>query len=213
MIGSQNTTAAAAGFASCHTCYLLVSSDEGRCPRCHSGVHVRMPNSLHRTMALLVTAIILYVPANVLPIMSTTVMGNPVNNTIMGGVITLWKMGSYPIAAIIFIASVFVPVAKLVSIAVLCWAAKYGSSDPKKQAVLYRVTELIGKWSMIDVFVVAVLVALIKLGDVLSFYPGLAALTFAGVVILTMTAAENFDPRLIWDKAETSVGERMGKDE
>ena len=164
-------------------------------------------------MALLVTAIILYVPANVLPIMSTTVMGNPVDNTIMGGVITLWKMGSYPIAAIIFVASVFVPLAKLASLTVLCWAAKYGRSDPKKQAVLYRVTEYIGKWSMIDVFVVAVLVALIKLGDVLSFYPGLAALTFAGVVILTMTAAENFDPRLIWDKAEARVGERMGKDE
>ena len=95
----------------------------------------------------------------------------------------------------------FVPLGKLIALVVLCWAARYGkSSNARKVASLYRVTEYIGRWSMIDVFVVAILVALIQLGDVLSFYPGLAALTFAGVVIITMIAAESFDPRLIWDE-------------
>ena len=157
-------------------------------------------------MALVVTAAILYIPANTLPIMSTIALGKPVTNTIMGGVITLWNMDSYAIAAIIFIASVCVPFGKLIALVVLCWAARYGKrSGARKVTVLYRVTEYIGRWSMIDVFVVAILVALIQLGDVLSFYPGLAAITFAGVVIITMVAAESFDPRLIWDKAAATT--------
>ena len=154
-------------------------------------------------MALVVTAAILYIPAMTLPIMRTVSLGTPTDSTVVGGVVVLWKMGSYPIAMIIFIASVFVPVGKLVALTVLCWFVTYGKGvTPKQQTMLYRVTEFVGKWSMIDVFVVTILVALIKLGDLLSFYPGAAALTFAAVVITTMVAAELFDPRLIWDKAQ-----------
>lgn len=195
-------SAAAAGLTSCHTCYLLVAARQQRCPRCGSPVHSRIPNSVQRTMALVLTAAILYIPAMTLPIMQTVSLGTPVDSTVIGGVIVLWNMGSYPIAIIIFVASVLVPLGKLAALTILCWFVTYGRSvTPHQQTTLYRITEFVGKWSMIDVFVVAVLVALIKLGDVLSFYPGLAALTFACVVITTMIAAEMFDPRLIWDKA------------
>jgi len=195
-------SAAASGLTSCHTCYQLVSTQSHRCPRCHSSVHARISNSVQRTMALVATAALLYIPAMTLPIMRTVSLGTPMDSTVVGGVVVLWHMGSYPIAAIIFVASVFVPVGKLIALTVLCWFVTYGKGvTPQQQTVLYRITELVGKWSMIDVFVVSILVALIKLGDVLSFYPGVAALTFACVVIITMVAAELFDPRLIWDKA------------
>jgi paraquat-inducible protein A len=154
-------------------------------------------------MALVVTAALLYIPAMTLPIMQTVTLGTPMDSTVVGGVVVIWNMGSYPIAVLIFVASVFVPVGKLIALTVLCWFVTYGKGlTPQQQTVLYRVTEFVGKWSMIDVFVVTILVALIKLGDVLSFYPGVAALTFASVVIITMVAAELFDPRLIWDKAQ-----------
>ncbi len=201
MIAVQS--AAVSGVTSCHTCCLLVPLQMHRCPRCHSRVHARVPHSVQRTMALVVTATILYIPAMTLPIMRTVSLGAAMDSTVVGGVVILWNMGSYPIAAIIFIASVFVPVGKLIALTVLCWFVTYGKGvSPQQQTALYRITEIVGKWSMIDVFVVAILVALIKLGDVLSFFPGLAALTFASVVIVTMVAAELFDPRLIWDKAQ-----------
>lgn len=201
-------TAAESGLACCHTCYRLVPKDEHHCPRCNASVHVRLPNSLNRTMALVVTAALLYIPAMTLPIMTTVTLGRPTDSTVIGGVVILWNMGSYPIAAVIFIASVCVPISKLVALTVLCWIAKYGSRGYARQHTeLYRITELVGRWSMIDVFVVAVLVALIKLGDVLAFYPGVAAVTFASVVIITMVAAETFDPRLIWDRSGEPVDE------
>lgn len=158
-------------------------------------------------MALVMTAAILYIPAMSLPMMRTVSLGAPMDSTVVGGVVVLWNMGSYPVAAVIFVASVFVPVGKLLSLTLLCWYATRGSANPKQPTTLYRITELVGKWSMTDVFVVSILVALIRLGDVLSFYPGLAALTFASVVIITMVAAETFDPRLIWDKARAAGNE------
>jgi len=196
-----------AGLTSCHTCYQLVSTGAHRCPRCHAKVHARVPQSVQRTMALVMTAAILYIPAMTLPMMRTVSLGTPMDSTVIGGVIVLWNMGSYPVAAVIFIASVFVPVGKLLSLSLLCWYATNGSSAPKQPTTMYRITELVGKWSMTDVFVVAILVALIRLGDLLSFYPGLAALTFASVVIITMIAAEQFDPRLLWDRARAAENE------
>ena len=199
---TQARNAVSQNLTSCHTCYQLVSASIHYCPRCGSGVHARIPFSVQRTMALVVTAAVLYIPAMTLPIMRTVSLGTPMDSTVVGGVIVLWNMGSYPIAAIIFFASVFVPVGKLIALCVLCWLVTYGGKlTPAQQTTLYRITEFVGKWSMIDVFVVAILVALIKQGDVLSFYPGFAALTFASVVLITMVAAEQFDPRLIWDKA------------
>ena len=204
----KRISAAEQHLASCHTCCLLVPFDSHRCPRCHASVHLRVPNSIQRTMALVVTASILYIPAMTLPIMRTVSLGTPMDSTVIGGVVVLWQMGSYPIAAVIFIASVFVPVGKLIALSVLCGYVTWGKPfTAKQQTTLYRITELVGKWSMIDVFVVSILVALIKLGDILSFYPGLAAVTFCSVVIITMIAAELFDPRLIWDKAKVMENE------
>ena len=164
--------------------------------------------SIQATWALLTTSILLYIPANILPIMHTSTLGNTEPSTILGGVILLWKMGSYPIAIIIFIASVFVPLAKLV---ILCWLnysiQKASTEGQKERMFWYRVTEFIGRWSMIDVFVVAMLVSLIQLGNVMSIVPGHAALAFCGVVICTMFAAITFDSRLIWYAPNNKEGQ------
>ena len=196
-------TAAAQGLATCHTCCKLSPAALKRCPRCGAALHIRMTNSVARTVALGVTAAILYIPANVLPIMTTEQLGRTIDSTILGGVVLLWHHGSYPIAAVIFIASVMVPMSKMFALGALCWSVLIGHQGrPRERAVLYRVTEFVGRWSMVDVFVVAILVALIQLGGLLVILPGAAALAFCGVVIITMLAAESFDPRLIWDRLE-----------
>lgn len=157
--------------------------------------------SIQTTWALLLTAILLYIPANLLPIMVTDTLGDEQPSTIIGGVVLLWQSGSYPIAFIIFVASVLVPVAKIV---ILCWlnfSVQFAHQDLTIQRMKwYRFTEFIGRWSMIDVFVVAVLVSLIQLGNVMSIHPGHAVIAFCGVVIVTMLAAMSFDTRLIWQK-------------
>ena len=194
-------SAAARGLACCHVCYYVGPKTQHSCPRCGSGLHLRVPDSLQRTLALLITAVILYIPANVLPIMTTSQLGRSTDSTILGGVILLIDMGSYPVAAVIFIASVLVPVGKFIAIAWLCWSvARRHQSSHRQRTVLYRATEFIGRWSMTDVFVVMILVALIHLGGLMRITPGTAAIAFGGVVIVTMLAAESFDPRLIWDQ-------------
>jgi paraquat-inducible protein A len=155
--------------------------------------------SIQRTWALLLTACILYIPANVLPIMYTELFGQETPNTIIGGVISLWESGSYPVALVILFASVVVPVAKIVILAWLNFSVQREKTSSQKLRVrYYRITEAVGRWSMIDVFVVAVLVALIQMGSTLSIYPGQAALAFCAVVFVTMIAAMTFDSRLIW---------------
>jgi paraquat-inducible protein A len=202
-------TAAARGLISCECCLALLPVPQARCPRCGSRVHLRRPDSLQHTLALLLTATILYVPANLLPIMYTDQFGVTEPSTIMGGVLLLIRMGSLPIAAIIFIASVLVPLGKLTIMYYLCWSVGRGGSGGEQQRTrLYRVTEFIGKWSMVDVFVVAILVALVHVTGLLVFRPGPAALAFAGVVITTMLAAEGFDQRLIWDGLDSPGRER-----
>ena len=192
---------AALGLASCHVCYKLAPERLHRCPRCRAPLPLRVPGSLQRTAALLITAVVLYIPANVLPIMTTAQLGSSIDSTILGGVVLLMQMGSYPVAAVIFIASVLVPLGKMFALVALCWSVARGEvARPRERTVLYRVTEFVGRWSMVDVFVVAILVALIQLGGLLSIRPGPAALAFCGVVIVTMVAAESFDPRLIWDR-------------
>jgi paraquat-inducible protein A len=194
-------SAAAEGLATCHTCYKLAPAADHKCPRCGSSLHLRMTDSLHRTLALVVTATILYIPANVLPIMTTTMLGTAEDSTILGGVVILIHHGSYPIAAVIFIASVLVPTGKLLSITWLCWSvARRQATSHRQRTRMYRMTEFVGKWSMTDVFVVAILVALIQLGGLLRITAGPAAIAFGGVVVVTMLAAESFDPRLIWDQ-------------
>lgn len=189
----------------CHACHGLVSLKTHRCPRCQSALHARKPHSLQRTLALLFTAIVLYIPANILPIMITESLGQQTYSTILGGVVLLWNMGSYPVALVIFIASVLVPMVKMLAIGWLCWSIHTHRPHHRRgRTRLYRLTEFIGRWSMVDVFVVAILVALIRMGKLMSVYPGSAALAFAGVVVLTMLSAMSFDPRLLWDNEATT---------
>lgn len=197
------TTAANRGLASCHVCYKLVPTTVHHCPRCGSTMHLRKSDSIQRTLALLVTACLLYLPANLYPIMYTDQLGSTEASTIMGGVILLIELGSAPIAAVIFIFSVMVPSGKLMAMFYLVWTVeRHSPLDPRQRSIMYRITEFIGKWSMVDVFVVSILVALVHLGGLLVIRPGIAALSFAGVVIVTMIAAESFDSRLIWDNME-----------
>jgi paraquat-inducible protein A len=200
MNGYAIDTAAGQGLATCHLCLKLASAELHVCPRCGTPLHLRKPQSLERVVALLLTAAVLYIPANLLPIMTTSQLGVPEDSTIMGGILLLWHHGSYPIAGVIFVASVFIPLAKMFVLSWLVWsvARNYGTTA-KERTTLFKVTEFIGRWSMVDVFVVAILVALIQLGGILVITPGSAALAFAGLVGTTMLAAESFDSRLIWD--------------
>ena len=186
--------------ALCHACGLLSPIDEQRCPRCRASLHLRNRQSIQRTLALSIAALILYFPANMLPILRIDSFAGRQENTIISGVIEFWRDGDYPVALIIFTASIMIPVLKLISIAALCLAARSGR-HPRAMTRLYRVTEFIGRWSMVDVFVVAILVGVVQLGSVITIHPGAAAVSFAAVVILTMLAATSFDPRLIWDAA------------
>ena len=197
------TTAAERGLAACHLCHKLAPVSVHECPRCGSAMHLRKSDSIQRTLALLVTACLLYIPANMYPIMYTDTLGTSEASTILGGVILLINLGSIPVALVIFIFSVMVPSGKLMAMFYLVWTVeRHSPLDAKRRSQMYRVTEFIGKWSMIDVFVVAILAALVQLGGLLVIRPGIAALSFAGVVIVTMVAAESFDPRLIWDNME-----------
>ncbi len=189
------------GVRSCHCCTAILPSGQFKCPRCGTGGHARRKNSIQLTLALLITSLLLYIPANLLPIMITEALGSKYSSNIMAGVILLWGDGSYPVALIIFIASIMVPSLKMLAIAWLCWDAKgYGKHDGEKMHLIYEVVEFVGRWSMIDVFVIAVLSALVRMGRLMSIYPAIGASLFALVVILTMFSAMAFDPRLTWDR-------------
>ncbi|MAT95082.1 MAG: hypothetical protein CME59_21135 [Halioglobus sp.] len=202
-MNSKGNTAASRGLAACHLCCKLAPQELHHCPRCGAAMHLRQPDSIQRTLALLVTACLLYIPANLYPIMYTDQLGTTETSTIIGGVLLLIDLGSVPVAVVIFIFSVMVPSGKLMAMFYLVWTVeRHSPLNPRQRSVMYRVTEFIGKWSMIDVFVVAILAALVHLGGLLVIRPGIAALSFAGVVIVTMIAAESFDSRLIWDNME-----------
>lgn len=194
-------TAAARGLASCHSCGKVQPLEHGRCVRCDAGLHLRKPHSLQRTWALTFAAVILYIPANVYPIMRADRIGGAEENTILSGVALFWEHKAYPIAIVVFTASVLIPILKLIAIVTLCVSARR-CRHPRAMTRIYRMTELVGRWSMVDVFVVAILVAVVQLGSLMSIEPGPAALAFAGVVVATMLAAMSFDPRLLWDSAE-----------
>jgi len=154
---------------------------------------------MQSTWAWLLTAVLLYLPANFLPIMYTNKWGDVHESTILGGVLKLWSHGSYPIATIIFVASVLVPIGKILILIWLCLSVQLRHSTTlQHKTKMYRITELVGRWSMVDVFVVGILVALIQFGQIMTILPGPAALAFAGMVFTTMLAAHSFDPRLLW---------------
>jgi paraquat-inducible protein A len=203
----EGTFAADQGLASCHTCGKVTPLVEGHCTRCGSHLHLRKPHSLARTWAFLAAAIAFYIPAMTLPVMNvsgfgaSSAGGTNGGSTILGGVITFWNMGSYPVAIIIFTASVLIPLLKVVALIWLCLAASGKlTGAPRSLAITYHITELLGRWSMVDVFVVAILACLVRLGAIMTITPGPAALAFAFVVILTMVSAMSFDPRLLWDQ-------------
>lgn len=197
-----------AGILICMECHELnrqvPDTDEQTCTRCGALVHARRPNSLMRTWALLVTAAILYIPANLLPIMTVSSLGKGEPSTIMSGVIQLVQHGMLPIAAVVFIASILVPTFKLVGIALLLFSVqRHQPLSARQRIIMYRFIEFIGRWSMLDIFVIAILVALVNFGRLASIEANLGAAAFSSVVILTMLAAVTFDPRLIWDNTES----------
>lgn len=200
---NRPVTARSLGLVRCHDCSLLAAAHLQTCPRCGARLHLRKPDSLGRTTALVLAALILYLPANLLPITVTTALGTRQADTILSGVIYFMQTGSWEIASVIFIASVFVPFAKLCLLILLLVSVRFRWRwRPRDRTVLYRLTELVGRWSMVDIYVVTILVALVRLGAVATIEAGPAAVYFAAVVVLTMFAAESFDPRLIWDALE-----------
>ncbi|MEM7221077.1 MAG: paraquat-inducible protein A [Pseudomonadota bacterium] len=199
--GYPSGTAAAAGLQSCARCGRLAPATQARCALCGKRLSLRVEHSLQQTLALLVTSVVLFVPAYSLPIMRTVQFGSSNDSTILGGVLLLMHHGSYPTALVIFVASVMVPIAKIIALTWLVWGVARGSAwGPRRRQRLYGVVEFVGRWSMVDVFVVALLVALVQITGVLTIQPGSAALSFCGMVVATMLAADAFDTRLIWDR-------------
>jgi paraquat-inducible protein A len=166
--------------------------------------------TLRRTWALLIAACILYIPANLLPVMTVTSFGKGEPDTILSGVKTLIAAGMWPVAILVFFASITVPVLKIVALAFLLVSVQRRSQwRPRDRTVLYRLVESVGRWSMVDIFMISILVALVNLGAIASIVPGSGAIAFASVVILTMIAAMMFDPRLIWDARERTRDEQQ----
>lgn len=189
--------------SACHVCQLLTS--EPVCPRCKTKTNIRNSGHIQWVLAFSFTSLICYIPANFFPIMHTWVFSIDEPSTILQGVFTLWQIGSYPIAIIIFIASICIPVGKLIILFWLCYLVSIKPPISRQQASkAYLLIELIGKWSMIDVFVVVILVSLVQLGILMSITIGVGAIFFAIMVITSMIAAQLFDPRLIWDKKRPS---------
>lgn len=189
-----------AGLQLCHPCGQACPLSDTHCLRCHAPLHRRKPNSLIRTWALLIAALIFYIPANLLPVMNTNMFGNASENTIMSGVLEFWESGSWDIALLIFFASVVVPSLKFFALALLLITVRKRSLwAMRERSRLFRFIELIGYWSMLDVLVVALVAALVQFHALSSIEPRLGILFFGLVVVLTMLAAMSFDPRLIWD--------------
>ena len=199
-------TAAQAGLMSCEACQMLSRpaspGEPAYCRRCGEKLEFRHHGSIQKTWALIIAAAICYVPANVLPVMNTTTFGTSEADTILQGVAFLYASGSWPLALVVLIASVMIPVGKLVALVYLLVTVQRGSvTSNHERTRLYRLVEIIGRWSMLDVFVVTFTVAMVQLQPLMSVAPGAGVLFFAAVVVLTMLAAEVFDPRLIWDSA------------
>lgn len=189
---------------SCHTCAFLAHEDAQHrpCPRCGTPLHHRRENSLARTWALVLSASLLMIPAQLYPVMTVSQLGRGSPDTILSGVVKLLSAGYLGLAAIVFVASIVVPVAKLVALVFLLRTVEKGSAwRPRDRTFLYRVTEIVGAWSMVDVFLVGLLSGLVSLNLLANIVPGIGATFFGAVVILTMFAAHSFDPRLIWDEA------------
>ena len=207
-MSAASGSALAAACVRCHDCGLLArlpahAAHAARCARCGGALHARKARSIERTWALLLAAAICYVPANLLPIMTVTSLGKPQSDTIMSGVVYLLTHGMWPLAAVVFTASILVPLLKLVSLTFLLVSLHRRSRwRPADRTRLYRIVEAVGRWSMVDIYVVTILVALVHLGALATIEARPGAVFFGAVVVITMFAAESFDPRLIWDRSE-----------
>jgi paraquat-inducible protein A len=200
-------SAAAHGMMSCKICGLLcrapsaATPTKSHCPRCHAKLSKRKPHSISRTWAFLLASYALYIPANILPIMEAHSIRETQIDTIMSGVIYLWNAGTWHLAIIVFTASIVVPTFKLLGLSWLAWTVQRGETRWRAQRLrLYRFIDMIGRWSMLDIYVVALLVALVQMRVFASVRAGPAIIAFGAVVILTLLAASSFDPRLIWDE-------------
>jgi paraquat-inducible protein A len=192
------------GAVGCETCGLVSRPTplDPRCPRCESLLHRRRPDSVARTWALVIAAAVLYVPANYYPVLTVMQLGAGQPSTIIGGVRELIDARDYPLAALVFFASVAVPMLKLVGLSIMLIATQTGRAGwLRDRTRLYHIVRFIGRWSMIDIFMESLLGALVVFGSVITIEPGVGALAFCAVVVLTMFAAETFDPRLMWDAA------------
>ncbi|RZT42953.1 paraquat-inducible protein A [Cupriavidus agavae] len=205
-------TAASRGLVSCHACDLLspVALDGEPCPRCGATLHRRKPASLARAWAFLLSAYILYIPANLLPVMVTESILGTQRDTIMSGIIYLWLSGSHLLAGVVLIASIMVPLLKMMILTLLLVSVHFRSTwRIRQQTRLYGLVEIIGRWSMLDIFVVALLASLVRAGALATIIPGAGALAFGAVVVLTMLASLSFDPRLLWDALDAKAPPKL----
>lgn len=192
------------GMIRCHHCGTVWqgAADGDTCGRCSGALYSRKPDSLNRTWAFLITACILYVPANVMPVMTTRSLFDSQQDTILSGVIYFWVSGDWELAAIIFIASFLVPLFKLSALILMAtMAGRHSDWRRPERTRLYRIVEVIGRWSMLDVFVVSLLAGLVRLEGFAEITAGPGIAAFGAVVVLTMLASISFDPRLGWDGA------------
>lgn len=201
---SEQNTAMSKGLALCKVCHQLAKYKDGYtnyCPRCDTKIEMRFKNSLQRCWALTICSMIAFVPANAYPIMTFLYFGKGQGDTILSGIFALVQFEMYPIAAIVFIASFVVPLAKIIGLLTLLISLRGRSNfTQQKRTKMYRLIEFFGKWSMLDVFVVALLVALVEIGMVIEIVAGPGATAFGIMVVLTIFAANSFDPRLLWDE-------------
>ena len=219
-MSAAHLTAAAAGLLACPACALVSrpppaladrrSAFGARCPRCGAAVNLRKPDSIRRTWAFLIAALVLYIPANALPIMDTSSLFDAQQDTILSGIIYLWKTGSWVTALIVFVASIVTPLVKLIAVtALLISVQRKAAWRPHARSRVYRIVSLVGRWSMLDIFVVTVLVALVQIQSVAVVTAGPGAFAFGAVVVLTIFAAMSFDPRLIWDPVSAADERRL----
>jgi len=207
-VSTFGATAMQQTLQTCEVCGLLSrpapGDDDPRCPRCAEELSFRKPGSVQRTWAFLIAAAICYVPANLLPVLTTVTAGGRESDTILEGVVLLWSPTGWPLSIIVLVASIIIPSAKIGALAFLLVTVQRGSVAGNEQRVrMYRIVQLIGRWSMVDVFVDTFTVALVQLQPLMSVEPAIGLVFFAAVVVLTMLAVESFDPRLIWDPASS----------
>ena len=200
---SNPITGRSLGLLVCLACHATVHGTPAahlRCPRCRARLHERKPHSLAVTTGLVIASAVLYVPANVLPVMTTRTFFDDEPDTIMSGVLVLLQSGSWPIAVLVFIASIVVPMLKILALAVLLYSAWRPSPRRRQQrSDLFRMVEFIGRWSMLDVYAISLLATLVQIQSFASIIVGWGAWAFGAVVVLTLLAARTFDERLLWD--------------